>query len=91
MGLPISVFVAIRTHQPSAARTDGFSRNVMELPEVVEFERMSGDTGYLPRVVPSDIKGYDVCYKKLVKTAERFDVSSSFTMERIKCTTALPI
>lgn len=91
VNLPITVFVAIKTNQHNAAWTDSFSRNVMELPEVVEFYRMSGDTDYLLRVVVSDIKGYDVFYKKLVKTAELFDVSSSFAMEQIKYTTALPL
>ena len=91
VGLPITVFVAIKTNQHNAAWTDKFSRNVMELPEVVEFYRMSGDTDYLLRVVVADIKGYDVFYKKLVKTAELFDVSSSFAMEQIKYTTALPL
>jgi Lrp/AsnC family transcriptional regulator len=91
VNLPITVFVAIKTNQHSAAWTDRFSRNVMELPEVVEFYRMSGDTDYLLRVVVANIKGYDVFYKKLVKTAELFDVSSSFALEQIKYTTALPI
>jgi Lrp/AsnC family transcriptional regulator len=89
--LPITVFVAIKTNQHNAEWTDSFARNVKALPEVVEFYRMSGDTDYLLRVVVADIRGYDVFYKKLVKTAKLFDVSSSFAMEQIKYTTALPI
>lgn len=91
VGLPITVFVAIKTNQHNSEWTDSFSRNVRALPEVVEFYRMSGDTDYLLRVVVADIRGYDIFYKKLVKTAELFDVSSSFAMEQIKYTTALPI
>jgi Lrp/AsnC family transcriptional regulator len=30
-------------------------------------------------------------YKKLIKTADLFDVTSSFAMEQIKYTTALPL
>ena len=91
VNLPITVFVAIRTNQHNAGWLEKFSRSVMSLPEVVEFYRMSGDVDYLLRVVVADIRGYDVFYKKLVKSAELFDVSSSFAMEQIKYTTALPV
>jgi Lrp/AsnC family transcriptional regulator len=64
---------------------------VKELGEVVEFYRMSGDVDYLLRVVVSDIAGYDVFYKKLIKVAELTDVSTSFAMEELKYTTALPL
>ena len=89
--LPVSVFVAIKTSQHNAAWLERFARGVKELPEVVEFYRMSGDVDYLLRVVVPDIAGYDVFYKKLIKVAELTDVSSSFAMEELKYTTALPI
>lgn len=38
-----------------------------------------------------DIAGFDRIYKKLIQIAELFDVSSSFAMEEIKYTTALPL
>ena len=43
------------------------------------------------RVVVPDIAAYDKVYKKLTKNIEIFDVSSSFAMEEIKHTTALPL
>ena len=46
---------------------------------------------YLLRVVVPDIAGYDLVYKKLIRSTELFDVSSSFAMEQIKYTTALPV
>ena len=64
---------------------------VSAIPEVVEFYRMSGDIDYLLRVVVPDIAGYDLVYKKLIRSTELFDVSSSFAMEQIKYTTALPV
>jgi Lrp/AsnC family transcriptional regulator len=64
---------------------------VRELPEVVEFYRMSGQVDYLLRVVVPDIEAYDRFYKKLIGKIELFDVSSSFAMEQIKYTTALPL
>jgi Lrp/AsnC family transcriptional regulator len=91
VNLPVSVFVAIKTSQHNAAWLERFARGVKELPEVVEFYRMSGDVDYLLRVVVPDIAGYDVFYKKLIKVAELTDVSSSFAMEELKYTTALPL
>ena len=64
---------------------------VSAIPEVVEFYRMSGDIDYLLHVVVPDIAGYDLVYKKLIRSTELFDVSSSFAMEQIKYTTALPV
>ena len=42
-------------------------------------------------VIARDIGGHDAVYKKLIKVAELSDVSSSFSMERVKYTTALPV
>ena len=61
------------------------------IPEVMEFYRMSGDIDYLLRVVVPDIAGYDAVYRKLMGSVDLFDVSSSFAMEQIKFTTALPL
>jgi Lrp/AsnC family transcriptional regulator len=91
LNLPVTVFVSIKTAQHNAAWLEKFARGVKELAEVVEFYRMSGDIDYLLRVVVPDIQGYDTFYKKLIKIAELFDVSSSFAMEQIKFTTALPL
>jgi Lrp/AsnC family transcriptional regulator len=64
---------------------------VQEIPEVVEVYRMSGETDYLLRVVVSDIDDYDRVYKLLIAAVPLYDVSSSFAMEQIKYSTALPV
>jgi len=61
------------------------------MPEVMEFHRMSGDVDYLLRVVAADIAGYDRFYKRLIQLAQLAGVSSAFSMEQIKSTTALPL
>ena len=78
-------------HPDSAAWLEKFARGVREIPEVVELYRMSGEVDYLLRGVVPDIAGYDAVYKKLIRTAELFDVSSAFAMEQIKHSTALPL
>ncbi|MFZ3008617.1 MAG: Lrp/AsnC family transcriptional regulator [Phenylobacterium sp.] len=91
LDLRLVVFVSIRTARHDEAWLAGFAKNASALPEVVEFYRMSGETDYLLKVVVSDIGAYDRFYKRLIATAELGDVSSSFAMEQIKFTTALPL
>ena len=91
LNLGVTVFMAIRTNQHSQEWFDGFALAVSEMPEVVEFYRMSGDIDYLLRVVVPDIDAYDRLYKRLIERVDLFDVSSSFAMEQIKFTTALPV
>ena len=52
---------------------------------------MSGEVDYLLRVVVPDMKAYDRFYQTLIANVELTDVSSSFAMEEIKYTTALPL
>ena len=43
------------------------------------------------RVVVPDMATYDTFYRKLIANVQLTDVSSSFAMEEIKYTTALPL
>lgn len=90
-GLPVTVFVSVRTSQHDEKWLQRFAAAVIALPEVQEFHRMSGDVDYLLKVVTTDIAGYDRFYKKLIRTANLTGVSSAFSMEQIKYTTALPL
>jgi len=91
LNVGITVFISVRTSQHSQAWLDRFAKHVTDIPEVVEFYRMSGDVDYLLRVVVPDIASYDAVYKRLIKIAELRDVTSSFAMEQIKYSTALPV
>ena len=87
----VTVFVAIKTDQHTREWIERFNKAVAELPEVMEIYRMSGEIDYLLRVVVSSIEAYDQFYKKLIDQIELSNVTSSFAMEQIKYTTALPI
>ncbi|MDE1150443.1 MAG: Lrp/AsnC family transcriptional regulator [Azospirillaceae bacterium] len=91
LGCGITVFVAIRTNQHNEDWLENFARGVADIPEIVEFYRMSGDVDYLLKVLVADIPHYDRVYKRLIKVTQLTDVSSSFAMERIKSTTAIPL
>ncbi|MDP6787257.1 MAG: Lrp/AsnC family transcriptional regulator [Rhodospirillales bacterium] len=91
LNLGATVFVAVRTNQHSSAWLGKFAAAVADFPEVVEFYRLSGEIDYLLRVVVPDIAAYDRFYKRLIDRVDLADLSSSFAMERIKYTTALPL
>lgn len=91
LGLGLIVIVSIRTNRHDEEWLEGFAKGASALPEVLEFYRLSGETDYLLKVVVRDIAAYDRFYRRLIATAPLADVSSSFAMEQIKFTTALPV
>jgi Lrp/AsnC family transcriptional regulator len=91
VNLGVTVFMALRTNQHSHDWLERLGQAVRDIPEIVEFYRMSGDVDYLLRVVVPDIAAYDAVYKRLINSVELADVSSSFAMEELKFTTALPL
>ena len=91
LGKGMTVFVSIRTNQHNEDWLSRFASGVMQIPEVVELYRMTGDVDYLMKLLVADIAEYDRIYKKLIEVVELSDVSSSFAMERIKSTTEVPL
>ena len=91
INLGTDVFISVKTNQHNWEWLEDFSRKVSEFPEVMEFYRMAGEADYLLRVVVPDMPAFDAFYKKLIQSTELSDVSSSFAMEQIKYTTALPL
>ena len=91
VGLSVTVFVSLKTGQHDEKWLTSFAALVAAMPEVQEFHRMSGDVDYLLKVVTSSIEGYDRFYKQLIQLAQLSGVSSAFSMEQIKSTTALPL
>ena len=91
LNLSVTAFVAVRTNRHDQEWLETFAEAVDDIPEVVELYRMSGEVDYMLRVVVPDIAGFDAIYKKLIAREPLSDVTSSFAMEQIKSTTALPL
>ncbi len=92
VGLGVSVFVHIKTRYHNSEWLESFGEVVRSYPEIAECYRMSGEYDYLLRVVVKDIQSFDHFYKELVNTVDGLtDVTSSFAMEQMKYTTALPL
>ena len=91
LGLGLTAYVSIRTGEHSSAWLKDFSDTVTKMPEVMEFHRMAGDVDYMLKVMVPDISAFDAFYKRLISTSSIHEVTSRFSMETIKDTTALPI
>ncbi len=87
----VTAFVAVTTNEHSSDWLKRFADVIREFPEVVEFYRMAGQVDYLLRVAVPDIDAYDNFYKRLISRIEVGDISTTFAMEQIKYTTALPL
>jgi Lrp/AsnC family transcriptional regulator len=90
-GHGVTVFVTVRTSHHTEEWLEKFASGVAALPEVTEFYRISGDVDYLLKVLVADIAEYDRFYKKLIRIAPLYDVSSNFAMEQVKYTTEVPV
>ena len=91
LNLGVTVFVNIRTTQHTVEWLKTFADAVDEIPEIVEFYRMSGDVDYMLKIVVPSIEAYDTVYKKMITKVDIANVSSYFAMEEMKNTTALPL
>ena len=91
LGLDLTVYSAIRTHEHTAEWFERFYEMVSSMPNVMEVHRLSGDIDYLMRAVVPDMQSYDEMYKQMIANVDLYDVSSSFSMEKIKYTTAFPL
>ncbi len=90
VGLPLTVFISIRTNQHNDRWATQFTRVMADIPGVLEVYRTGGELDYLVKAVVRDMPDYDRLYHQLIK-ADLFDVSASFVMEEIKFTTELPL
>ena len=91
LNLGVTVFVNINTNQHTAEWFNKFSDVVNDIPEIIEFYRMSGNVDYMLKIVVPSIQDYDQVYKKLIKKVDIYNVDSYFAMEEMKNMTALPL
>jgi len=91
LGFGLTVFVSITTGEHSKSWLEEFSEKITAMPEVMEFHRMAGEVDYMLKIVVQDMESFDEFYKRLVGITALTEVTSRFSMETIKETTALPI
>jgi Lrp/AsnC family leucine-responsive transcriptional regulator len=94
LGLTAYINVRLEKHTESHKRNpmDLFRVSVQTWPEVVECAALTGEMDYLLRVVVSDMAHYSrFIMDTLLKHPSVQDCKSSFVLDRIKATTAMPV
>ena len=91
VGLPLTVFVSVRTDDHSETWASNFAKAVDVMPEIVEFYRLAGDVDYILKMMVGSVADYDRVYRRLIAKVKLSDVSASFAMEKLKFTTVLPL
>ena len=92
VGLPISVFVQVTLERQVEQALETFERAIQTRPEVMECYLMTGDADYLLRVVVSDLTAYERFLKEhLTRVAGVASIKSSFALNQVKYSTALPL
>ena len=96
IGLPLTAYLNVRLEK----HTERHKRNPMDLfraavqtwPEVVECASLTGEMDYLLRVVVEDMAHYSrFIMDTLLKHPSVQDCKTSFVLDRVKNTTALPV
>jgi len=91
VGFGISAFVEIQAPDHSADWHNRFAEAIVGMPEVMEVHRMAGEVDYLLRVAVRNMQDFDTFYRALVAKVPTKNVTSRFSMERLKVTTAYPL
>ena len=96
LGLGLSAYVNVRLEKRAEHATrnpmDEFRASVQGWPEVVECVALTGEMDYLLHLVVQDMSAYSrFMMDTLLRHPSVQDCKTSFVMDRVKTTTALPI
>ncbi|MBC7681755.1 MAG: Lrp/AsnC family transcriptional regulator [Ferruginibacter sp.] len=94
LGLTAYLNVRLEKHTESHKRNpmDVFRASVQTWPEVVECASLTGEMDYLLRVVVQDMAAYSrFIMDTLLKHPSVEDCKTSFVLDHVKATTALPV
>ena len=91
IGLGLTVFVEIEAADHTPEWRAAFSAVVSDYSEILEAHRMAGEVDYMLKVIVSNMEAYDTFYLDLTARLSCRNVTSKFSMEKVKMTTVLPI
>jgi Lrp/AsnC family leucine-responsive transcriptional regulator len=94
LGLTAYINVRLEKHTEHHKRNpmDVFRASVQSWPEVVECVALTGEMDFLLRVVVEDMAHYSrFIMETLLKHASVQDCKTSFVLDRVKTTTAVPV
>ncbi len=89
--LGLQAFVRIQLEKHDARTIERFSQRVLRWNEVVACYALTGDLDYLLQVYVADLDDFSRFMNKVFAAGVVADVSSSFVLETVKQSHALPI
>jgi len=92
VGLGLLAYVTVKLEKRGKMPMEEFRARVQAWPEVLACYAMTGDMDYLLRVCVEDLEHFSrLVMQQLLRQPGVVDVKSSFALERVKETTALPL
>ncbi|ATG47799.1 transcriptional regulator [Celeribacter ethanolicus] len=91
IGLGLTVFVGVEAMDHSPEWRAQFREAIASFPDIIEVYRMAGNVDYLLKVIVRDTAAFDLFYIEFTRRLACRNVTSSFAMETVRHTTALPI
>ena len=92
VGLPINVFATVTLEKQVEPALEAFEKAVIERPEVMECNLMTGEFDYLLRVVVPDLAAYErFLMDHLTRIKGIASIKSSFSLKQVCYKTALPV
>jgi Lrp/AsnC family transcriptional regulator len=91
VGLGLTVLCEIEAMYHTPAWRDQFLAAVEGFPEIIEVQRLSGQSDYMLRIVVADMPTYDIVYRRLTETVDLKAVRSRFVMEVVHHKRSLPL
>ena len=92
LGLGLLAYVTVKLEKKGRMPIEQFRRAVLSWQEVIACHSTSGDMDYLLQVCVADLEHFNrFLMNTVLKQAGVVDVKSTFALERVKDTTALPI
>lgn len=96
VGLGLTAYINVRLEKLTESHKrnpmDVFRASVQTWPEVVECVALTGEMDFLLRLVVADMPAYSrFVLEVLLKHPAVQDCKTSFVMDRVKATTALPV
>lgn len=91
VGLGLTVLCEIEAMDHTPAWRDKFLAAVEGFPEIIEVQRLGGQSDYMLRIVVADMPSYDIVYQRLTETIALKGVRSRFVMEVVHRKRALPL
>ncbi len=96
VGLGLTAYLNVRLDKSTETHKrnpmDAFKQSVQGWPEVVECASLTGEMDYLLRVVVADMQHYSrFIMETLLKHPSVSDCKTSFVLDRVKATTAVPV